>query len=117
MQDRCARAIEEHRVANRSYLDEGVRLLELAQNAHELFRKQEPREKRRLLGFVVSNCTGKGGEPTADSASGELVSGERDKSRELKCGSPGRTRTSDKAVNSRLLYQLSYRGTPMNDAL
>ena len=25
-------------------------------------------------------------------------------------GSPGRTRTSDKAVNSRLLYQLSYRG-------
>ena len=28
-----------------------------------------------------------------------------------KSGSPGRTRTSDKAVNSRLLYQLSYRGT------
>jgi hypothetical protein len=33
----------------------------------------------------------------------ELVFGE--------IGSPGRTRTSDKAVNSRLLYQLSYRGT------
>ena len=28
-------------------------------------------------------------------------------------GSPGRTRTSDKAVNSRLLYQLSYWGSPM----
>ena len=27
-----------------------------------------------------------------------------------KVGSPGRTRTSDPAVNSRLLYQLSYRG-------
>ena len=27
-------------------------------------------------------------------------------------GSPGRTRTCDKSVNSRLLYQLSYRGTP-----
>jgi hypothetical protein len=26
-------------------------------------------------------------------------------------GSPGRTRTSDPAVNSRLLYRLSYRGT------
>ena len=26
-------------------------------------------------------------------------------------GSPGRTRTSNQAVNSRLLYQLSYRGT------
>ena len=28
-----------------------------------------------------------------------------------KDGSPGRTRTSDPAVNSRLLYQLSYRGS------
>ena len=27
-------------------------------------------------------------------------------------GSPGRTRTSDKSVNSRLLYQLSYAGSP-----
>lgn|GEM_PF-6586054 len=26
-------------------------------------------------------------------------------------GSPGRTRTSDRVVNSHLLYQLSYRGT------
>ena len=26
-------------------------------------------------------------------------------------GSPGRTRTCDKSVNSRLLYQLSYRGS------
>ncbi|CAH1671111.1 hypothetical protein CHELA20_51526 [Hyphomicrobiales bacterium] len=26
-------------------------------------------------------------------------------------GSPSRTRTCDKAVNSRLLYQLSYRGS------
>ena len=29
----------------------------------------------------------------------------------LETGSPGRTRTSDPAVNSRLLYQLSYRGS------
>ena len=29
-------------------------------------------------------------------------------------GSPGRTRTNDKAVNSRLLYQLSYRGSSKN---
>jgi hypothetical protein len=26
-------------------------------------------------------------------------------------GSPGRTRTADKVVNSHLLYQLSYRGS------
>ena len=29
-------------------------------------------------------------------------------------GSPGRTRTCDQPVNSRLLYQLSYRGTGMS---
>jgi hypothetical protein len=35
-----------------------------------------------------------------------------------KIGSPGRTRTSDPAVNSRLLYQLSYRGAerPLSQA-
>jgi hypothetical protein len=31
--------------------------------------------------------------------------------RENNVGSPGRTRTCDQPVNSRLLYQLSYRGT------
>ena len=31
-----------------------------------------------------------------------------------KGGSPGRTRTSDQSVNSRPLYQLSYRGTLLN---
>ena len=38
-------------------MDEGVQLLELARNAQRLFAKQEPREKRRLLNFVLSNCT------------------------------------------------------------
>jgi DNA invertase Pin-like site-specific DNA recombinase len=61
-QDRCLREIERHRAADQSYLEEGVRLLELARNAQRLFEKQEPREKRRLLNFVVSNCTWKGGE-------------------------------------------------------
>ena len=58
----CLRETERHQVANRSYIDEGVQLLELAQNAQRLFEKQEPREKRRLLNFMVSNCTWKGGE-------------------------------------------------------
>jgi hypothetical protein len=34
----------------------------------------------------------------------------------FRIGSPGRTRTSDKAVNSRLLYQLSYRGSAIPNA-
>jgi site-specific DNA recombinase len=64
-QARCVREIEHHQLADQSYLEEGVRLLELGRNAQRLFERQEPREKRRLLKFVVSNCSWKGGELTA----------------------------------------------------
>ena len=43
----------------------GVQILELAQNAQKLFARQEPREKRRLLNFVLSNCTWEDGEVVA----------------------------------------------------
>jgi site-specific DNA recombinase len=46
-------------------LEEGVALLDLARNAQRLFDKQEPREKRRLLNFVLSNCTWEDGEVIA----------------------------------------------------
>jgi site-specific DNA recombinase len=61
-QSRLMRVIEEHQAAAQTYLEEGIRLLELGRRAHELFQKQEPREKRRLLDFVLSNCTWKDGE-------------------------------------------------------
>ena len=61
----CQRDIERHRGADESYLNEGVALLELAKDAQRLFAKQEPREKRRLLNFLLSNCTWKDGELTA----------------------------------------------------
>ena len=61
-QARCLREIDRHQAANKSYMDEGVRLLELARNAQRLFERQEPREKRRLLNFLVSNCSWKSGE-------------------------------------------------------
>ena len=64
-QNRCLREIERLEVANRSYMDEGVQLLELARNAQRLFAKQEPREKRRLLNFLLSNCTWDNGEVVA----------------------------------------------------
>jgi site-specific DNA recombinase len=64
-QDRLLQLIEGHQAANQTYLEEGVWLLELAQRAHRLFQKQEPREKRRLLNFLLSNCSWKGGELTA----------------------------------------------------
>jgi site-specific DNA recombinase len=58
-------SIDRHQAASRNYLDEGIRLLELASRARELFEAQEPREKRRLLDFVVSNCSWKDGELSA----------------------------------------------------
>ena len=64
-QNRCLREIERHQNADKSYMDEGVQLLELARNAQRLFEKQEPREKRRLLNFVLSNCTWEDGEVVA----------------------------------------------------
>jgi site-specific DNA recombinase len=64
-QNRCLREIERLQAADRSYMDEGVQLLELARNAQRLFAKQEPREKRRLLNFLLSNCTWEDGEVVA----------------------------------------------------
>ena len=55
------RKIEQHHNANRSYFEEGTRLLELAQQAVTLYEKQEMEEKRRLLNFVFSNSTWKDG--------------------------------------------------------
>jgi site-specific DNA recombinase len=43
----------------------GIALDDLARNAQRLFAMQEPREKRRLLNFVLSNCTWEDGEVVA----------------------------------------------------
>ena len=56
--------IHEHHDA-KTYFDEGIRLLELAQKAGVLSRKQPPAKKRRLLGLVLSNCTWMDGRLTA----------------------------------------------------
>jgi site-specific DNA recombinase len=54
-----------HEAADRSYLEEGAKLIELAHGAQRLFAKQEAREQRRLLNFVLSNSIWKEGELTA----------------------------------------------------
>jgi site-specific DNA recombinase len=64
-QNRCLREIERHESAEQSYMDEGVQILELARNAQRLFERQDPRQKRRLLNFVLSNCTWEDGEMVA----------------------------------------------------
>ncbi|MCW5737878.1 MAG: recombinase family protein, partial [Enhydrobacter sp.] len=50
------REIDRHQRADESFMDEGIQILELARNAQKLFERQAPREKRRLLNFVLSNC-------------------------------------------------------------
>jgi site-specific DNA recombinase len=64
-QDRCQREIDRRQDADESYMDQGVQILELARNAQRLFERQEPRQKRRLLNFVLSNCTWEDGEVVA----------------------------------------------------
>ena len=64
-QNRCQREIDRQQNADKSYKDEGIALLDLARNAQRLFAAQEPREKRRLLNFMLSNCTWEDGEVVA----------------------------------------------------
>ena len=59
-QDEILRKLEQYQNANRSYLDKGVKLLELAQGAVILYEKQTEQEKRRIINFVCSNSTWKG---------------------------------------------------------
>jgi site-specific DNA recombinase len=55
-QSRLLADIEHHEVANASYIEQGIKILELAQNARPLYELQPPGEKRRLLNFILSNC-------------------------------------------------------------
>ena len=63
-QQKCLDLICGHQDANQTYLDEGLRLVELAQKADRLFRRQSPAEKPRLSGSVLSNCNWKDGRLT-----------------------------------------------------
>ena len=65
-QARVLRDIERHKAASESYIEEGVRVLELAARAHRLFLQQKPAEKRRLLKALLSNCTWANGELHAE---------------------------------------------------
>ncbi len=54
-QEEILEQIQKHQQANHIYINEGVRLLELAQTACSLFKGQDAAEKRKLLNFVISN--------------------------------------------------------------
>uniref|UniRef100_Q028A0 Recombinase n=1 Tax=Solibacter usitatus (strain Ellin6076) TaxID=234267 RepID=Q028A0_SOLUE len=65
-QCRIMRDIEAHQTANTSYIEEGIKLLELSQRAAQLFESQPPSEKRKLLDFVLSNSRWKDGKLEAE---------------------------------------------------
>ncbi len=54
-QARIRSELAAHEVADQSYMESGVALLELAQRTVELYESQEAGEKSKLLGFVTSN--------------------------------------------------------------
>ena len=45
-----------HQVANESYVEDGLKILELANKAYSLYCDQPATEKARLLKIVQSNC-------------------------------------------------------------
>ncbi len=65
-QEKLQRDLAAFQTANQNYIEDGTQLLELAQNAHLLFQQQPATEKRKLLNYVLSNCTWKDGELNAN---------------------------------------------------
>jgi site-specific DNA recombinase len=55
-QSKILSQIRAPQTANHNYLEEGIRLLELANKAYSLYLKQPPDEQARLLKIVQSNC-------------------------------------------------------------
>ncbi len=64
-QSRILEEIGRRQSADKSYLEAGISLLDMARDAQRLFGMGQPIEKRALLNFVLSNSTWKNGELTA----------------------------------------------------
>jgi hypothetical protein len=60
------RDIQAHQAANASYIEESIRLLDLAQRAHSLLESQPAKENRKLLDLVLSNSAWKNGALTGE---------------------------------------------------
>ena len=53
------RSVEMHAAANQNYIEEGIKLLQLARRAHELFENQPANEKRKLLDLYSRTLSGR----------------------------------------------------------
>ena len=65
-QDRLRQTMEQHHVADRCYIDDGIRLLELARKAREYFISATPDLKKRILEAVCQNSAWKHGKLTVE---------------------------------------------------
>ncbi len=54
-------SLRQHTKANFNYVESGVYLLELANNAHQCYSQRSIMEQRQMLNFLLSNCTLKAG--------------------------------------------------------
>jgi DNA invertase Pin-like site-specific DNA recombinase len=61
-QAKLSEQIERHQQANQNYIEDGARLLDLANRAAEIFERQPATEKRKLLRFVIAECRWKDGQ-------------------------------------------------------
>ena len=52
--------LEALRVASKKYYDEGVRIVETLKNVYTLYLQQPSSEKRKMLNYLLSNCSLKG---------------------------------------------------------
>ena len=64
-QEVLERQINAHLAADRTYLRQGVQILELANRAYNLYLQQPHEERAKLLRFVLLNSSLKGGNRTA----------------------------------------------------
>ena len=55
-QEEVQEAIAQHERASVFYFEEGVLLMELAQQAYSVYRASPMAKKRRILAFLLSNC-------------------------------------------------------------
>lgn len=55
--EKILESLKAHERADKSYIEKGVEILELAHKAHPLYLTQTPHEQRRLIDCVLSNCT------------------------------------------------------------
>jgi site-specific DNA recombinase len=54
---RVTESLRQHEQGNFDYVESGIRILELAKNASLLYSQQNMLEKRRILNFLLSNCS------------------------------------------------------------